>query len=65
MNDTTTESGAMLIAKLAPPASVTAAGMVGMQVSELLIWVTLVYTGLMIVHKLMAMYRDASTWWRK
>ena len=65
MTDTTTESSALLIAKITPPASVTAASMAGMQVSEMVLWVTLVYTLLMIAHKLMAMYRDASTWWRK
>ena len=61
----TTESGLMLAAKIAPPASVTAAGIIGMQVSELVLWVTLVYTLLMIAHKLMIMYKDARTWWRK
>jgi hypothetical protein len=62
MNDSATESGSMLIAKLAPPASVTAASLFGLQVSQLVLWVTLIYTVLMIAHKLIAMWRDISKW---
>jgi hypothetical protein len=62
MNDTS--SGILVVAKLAPPASVTLASAVGMQVSEIVLWVTLVYTVLMIVHKLCVMYKDASAWWK-
>lgn len=63
MNDTS--SGVLVVAKLAPPASVTLASAVGMQVSEIVFWVTLVYTLLMIAHKLFAMYKDARDWWRE
>jgi hypothetical protein len=59
-----TESTAMLVAKLAPPASVTVASVIGLQVSELVLWATLVYTVLMILHKLCVMYKDASAWWK-
>jgi hypothetical protein len=63
MNDTATESTALVLAKLAPPASVTVATMAGMQISEVVLWATLVYTILLICHKLFAMYSDARTWW--
>ncbi len=59
-----TESGGVVLAKLAPPASVTVASIAGLPVSELVLWVTLVYTLLMITHKLFAMYKDASAWWK-
>jgi len=32
--------------------------MAGLQVSELVLWATLIYTVLMIGHKLMQIYRD-------
>lgn len=54
----TAETGATLIAKAAPPASVSLATLAGVQVSELVLWATLIYTVLMIGHKLMAIYRD-------
>jgi hypothetical protein len=54
----TVESGASLAAKVAPPASVSLATVAGYQISELVLWATLIYTVLMIVHKLMTMYRD-------
>lgn len=62
MNET--ESGLVVLAKLAPPASVTVASIAGLPVSELVLWVTLIYTVLMITHKLFAMYKDASVWWK-
>jgi hypothetical protein len=54
----TVESGASLVAKVAPPASVSLATVAGYQISELVLWATLIYTVLMIVHKLITMYRD-------
>lgn len=53
-----TESGTALITKAAPPVSVSIASIAGIQVSELLIWATLIYTVLMIGHKLYAIYKD-------
>lgn len=64
MKDAATESTALLVAKLAPPAGVTMASVVGLPVSELVLWATLIYTILMISHKIMAMYKDASAWWK-
>lgn len=54
----TAETGAALIAKAAPPASVSLATLAGLQVSELVLWATLVYTLLMIGHKLVMLYKD-------
>ena len=54
------ESGAALAAKAAPPVSVSIATIAGMPVSDLVLWGTLIYTALMIGHKLFAIYRDVS-----
>ena len=54
----TAETGAAIIAKTAPPASVSIATIAGVQVNELLLWATLVYTVLMIGHKLWQIYKD-------
>lgn len=54
----TVETAAGITAKLAPPATVSIASVAGYQVSELLLWATLVYTILMICHKLYAMIHD-------
>jgi hypothetical protein len=55
---TTAETGVTLVAKAAPPASVSLATLAGVQVSELVLWATLIYTVLMIVHKIISMYQD-------
>ena len=52
------ESGVALLAKAAPPVSVSLATVAGYQVSELVLWGTLIYTCLLIGHKLVAIYRD-------
>lgn len=49
---TTTETAAAIIAKVAPPATVSLATVLGVQVSELVLWTTLVYTIILIGHKL-------------
>jgi hypothetical protein len=54
----TTEGAAALIAKAAPPVGVSLATVAGFQVSEVLIWATLIYTVLMICHKLYQIYKD-------
>lgn len=53
-----TESGTAIIAKAAPPVSVSIASVAGYQVSELLLWATLIYTVLMIGHKIWRIYED-------
>ncbi len=52
------ESGVALAAKAAPPVSVSIASVAGYQISEVLLWATLIYTVLMIGHKLYAIYKD-------
>lgn len=47
-----------MVAKLAPPATISLATIAGMNVSELVLWATLIYTALMIMHKLIVMWRD-------
>lgn len=53
-----TESTVAIAAKTAPPVSVSIASVAGYQVSEILLWATLVYTVLMIGHKLYQIYKD-------
>lgn len=53
-----TESGIAIAAKAAPPISVSIASVAGYQVSEILLWATLIYTILMICHKVYAIYKD-------
>lgn len=54
----TTESAVGIAAKAAPPATVSAATIAGYPVSELVLWATLVYTVLMIGHKVFQIYQD-------
>jgi len=56
----TAETGAAIIAKAAPPASVSIATIAGIQVNEILLWATLIYTVLMIGHKLYSIYKDVT-----
>jgi hypothetical protein len=58
MTDSTTETTAAIVAKVAPPASVSLATIAGYQVSELVLWATLIYTVLLIGHKLVSIYKD-------
>lgn len=53
-----TESTAAIAAKAAPPVSVSIASVAGYQVSEILLWATLVYTVLMIGHKLYQIFKE-------
>ena len=52
------ESASAMIAKAAPPASISLATIAGVQVSDLVLWATLIYTVLMICHKSIAICRD-------
>ena len=63
MNQATTqaaESGVAMAAKSAPPISVSLATIAGMPVSDLVLWGTLLYTVLMISHKLLMIWRDVT-----
>lgn len=57
-HQTAAESAGTMLAKAAPPASVSIATIAGVPVSELVLWATLLYTILMICHKAMAIWRD-------
>lgn len=52
------ETAADMAIKAAPPATVSAATLAGVPVSELVLWATLLYTLLMICHKSLAIYRE-------
>lgn len=54
----TIDTGATLMAKATPPVTVSLATLAGYNVSELLLWATLIYTVLMIGHKLYAIATD-------
>lgn len=54
----TAETGIAIAAKAAPPATVSIATLAGVQVSEILLWATLIYTVLMIGHKVWQIYKD-------
>jgi len=53
-----TETTTVIVAKVAPPATVSLATILGVQVSELVLWATLIYTVLLIGHKLWLIYKD-------
>ncbi len=53
-----TESAVGMAAKAAPPVTASLATVAGFQVSEILLWATLIYTVLMIGHKLYAIWKD-------
>lgn len=54
----TTETGVSMATKAAAPVTVSLATVCGYQVSEILLWATLIYTILMIGHKLYSIYKD-------
>lgn len=56
--ENTTEGIAAIAVKVAPPVTVSLATVAGYQVSEVLLWATLIYTVLMILHKLYQIYKD-------
>lgn len=57
-HNTAAEGGVAIAAKLAPPASVSLATLFGIPVSEILMWVTLVYTIVMLGHKLYQIFEE-------
>ena len=54
----TTDTATAIVAKVAPPVGVSLASVAGFQVSEILIWATLIYTVLMICHKCYQIYKE-------
>ena len=55
---TAAETVGGIAAKVGPPATVSLATVAGMQVSELVLWATLIYTSLMIGHKLWQIIKE-------
>lgn len=58
MTEHQTETVVALASKAAPPVTVSLATVAGYQVSELVLWATLVYTVIMIGHKLFQIYKE-------
>ena len=54
----TTETGVALATKAAPPVTVSIATVAGYQVSELVLWATLIYTALLIGQKVYQIYKE-------
>jgi len=54
----TTETGVAMLTKATPPVTVSLATVAGYQVSELVLWATLIYTVLMIGHKAFQIYKE-------
>ena len=54
----TTEGAAAIVAKVAPPVTVSLATVAGYQVSEIVTSATQIYTVLMICHKCYQIYKD-------
>lgn len=52
------ETTAAAAAKAALPVGVSVATIFGVQVSDVLVWMTLIYTVLLIIHKVWMMYKD-------
>lgn len=57
---TTSETMGAMAAKSAAPVTVSLATVAGYQVSEILLWATLIYTVLMIAHKMYTIYKDVA-----
>ena len=55
---TAAETAGGIAAKVGPPATVSLATVAGMQVSELVLWARLIYTSLMIGHKLWQIIKE-------
>jgi hypothetical protein len=52
------ETAAAVASKAALPVGVSLATFMGYQVSDILMWMTLIYTILLIIHKVYLMYKD-------
>jgi hypothetical protein len=56
--ETNNEPAAAAVAKAALPIGVSMATVFGYPISDVLVWCTLIYTLLMIIHKVYLMYKD-------
>ena len=55
---TSADTVGAIVAKVAPPATVSLATIMGIQVSELVLWATLIYTILLISHKVWTIFKE-------
>ena len=60
MTEHQVDTVAAVAAKTAPPVGVSLATVAGYQVSELVLWATLMYTILMIGHKVYQIYKEVT-----
>lgn len=60
MTEHSVDTATAVITKTAPPVGVSLATIAGYQVSELVLWATLIYTVLMIGHKVYQIYQDVT-----
>lgn len=60
-----TETGTVMAARLAPPATVLGVQLAGIPVADWIQWLTLLYLALMVAHKLWSMGLEARRFWRK
>jgi hypothetical protein len=58
MTNHQTETVTAVATKVAPPVTVSLATVAGYQVSEIVLWATLIYTVLMICHKVYQIYKE-------
>lgn len=63
MNQEQAETGAAIVGKLSPPVAVLSAKFAGMNISDMVLWLTLIYTVLLVVHKLWRMGLEAHRFW--
>jgi hypothetical protein len=54
----TTETATVIAAKVAPPATVSLATVMGYQLNEIVLWATLIYTSLLICQKSWQIYKE-------
>jgi len=63
MNQEQAETGAAIVGKITPPVAVLSAKFSGVNISDLVLWLTLIYTLLLVVHKLWRMGLEAHRFW--
>ena len=63
MNHEQAETGAAIAGKISPPVAVLGAKFAGMNISDMVLWLTLIYTVLLVVHKLWRMGLEAHRFW--
>lgn len=54
------ETGAAIATKLAPPVTISLASINGYPVSDVVLWITLVYTALLLGHKVWQVWKEVT-----